>query len=133
MAKKVEAEGEKEKELYEKFMCYCKNGAAELQSSIDSNTAKVPQVQHDIEESTSSKTQMESDLKQHQVDRSAAKDAMAQATAQREKEHATFAAEEAEYKAYLDALGKAIPAIEKGMSGGFIQTELGTAGAMVKK
>jgi len=30
MQKKVEAEGKKEKELFEKFMCYCKNGATEL-------------------------------------------------------------------------------------------------------
>jgi cytochrome c5 len=28
MQKKVEAEGEKEKELFDKFMCYCKNLAA---------------------------------------------------------------------------------------------------------
>ena len=30
MQKKVEAEGEKEKTLFDKFMCYCKNGKGAL-------------------------------------------------------------------------------------------------------
>ena len=37
------------------------------------------------------------------------------ATALREKEHAAFAAEQAESKSNIDALARAIPAIEKGM------------------
>merc|ERR1719305_1769589 len=35
MQKKVVAEGEKEEELFEKFMCYCKNGKGALESSIE--------------------------------------------------------------------------------------------------
>lgn len=31
MTKKVEAEGEKEQELYHKFMCYCKTGTGDLE------------------------------------------------------------------------------------------------------
>jgi hypothetical protein len=34
MEKKVTAEGEKETELFEKFMCYCKNGDEALAASI---------------------------------------------------------------------------------------------------
>jgi len=30
MQKKITAEGEKEKELFDKFMCYCQTGAGEL-------------------------------------------------------------------------------------------------------
>merc|ERR1712008_605005 len=54
------------------------------------------------------KKQTEADLKEHLTSRAEAKAAMAEATAIREKEAA--------------ALAKAIPAIESGMSGSFLQT-----------
>jgi uncharacterized protein YoxC/outer membrane murein-binding lipoprotein Lpp len=125
MAKKVAAEGEKEKELYEKFNCYCKTGGAELSQSISRSTAKVPQVQSDIEESESQVKQLQQDLKSHQEDRSTAKGAMDSATKQREEENKKFLAASGEYKSYISALAGAIPAIEKGMSGGFLQTKTG--------
>merc|ERR1712079_613136 len=62
------------------------------------------------------------DLKQAQVDRAAAKAAMAEATALREKEAKAFAAEKAEFDTNIAAMTKAIAALEKGMSGGFLQT-----------
>merc|ERR1719240_2123372 len=49
------------------------------------------------------------------VDREAAKAAMAEATAIREKEAAAFAKETAESKAYIAAIEKAVAALEKGM------------------
>jgi hypothetical protein len=49
MQKKVTAEGEKEKELFDKFMCYCKNGDEALAKSISAADTKVPQVTSDIE------------------------------------------------------------------------------------
>ena len=55
----------------------------------------------------------------HKKDREDAKAAIADATAQREKEKAAFDAEDAEDKANIAACGKAIKAIEKGMAGGF--------------
>merc|ERR1719191_1343299 len=76
MAKKITAEGEKEEELYEKFMCYCKNSGGELSKSISESEAKIPSVQSDIEESTASLKQTKIDLKNHQEDRAAAKTAM---------------------------------------------------------
>merc|ERR1719326_1373592 len=47
---------------------------------------------------------------------------MAKATEMRKKEAAAFAKENAEDKANLDSLTKALAAIEKGLSGGFLQT-----------
>jgi len=125
MAKKVASEGEKEQELYDKFQCYCKNGNADLSLSISSSNTKVPQVQSDIEESESKVKQYQQDLKSHQEDRAAAKAAIASATAQREEEHKKFLAQSGEYKSYVNALAGAIPAIEKGMAGGFLQTKAG--------
>jgi len=130
MQKKVEAEGEKEKELFDKFMCYCKTGAADLGKSISDTNTKIPELQSSIEESTSQKAQLEEDLKKHQVDRSSAKAAIAEATALRGKEAADFAGVSTELKTNIAAIVKATDAIEKGMSGAFLQT---TEASLLKK
>jgi uncharacterized protein YoxC len=127
MASKIEAEGAKEEELYEKFMCYCKTSGGDLMESITSSTAKVPQVQSDIEASESQLKQTKLDLKSHQEDRIAAKAAMATATTQRESEHSKYVAESGELKSYVSSLSAAIPAIAKGMSGTFLQSETSLA------
>jgi len=122
MAKKVEQEGEKAQDLHDKFMCYCKTSGGALAKSIAAAEDKVPQLVAEIKSASEKKTQDEADLKQHQVDRSAAKDAMAEATAIREKEKATFDKELADSEANVAATGRAITAIEQGMGGGFLQT-----------
>jgi len=123
MQKKVEEEGEKEKGLYEKFMCYCQSGNSDLSASISAAELKVPAVSSDIEASEAKLAQAKEDLKQAQADRAAAKQAMAEATALREKEASEFAAEKAEYDANIGAMDKAVAALEKGMAGGFLQTD----------
>ena len=123
MQKKVETEGEKEKELFDKFMCYCKNSGGELQKSIGDSEDQVSQLPSEIEEAEASLTQTKEDLKKAQMDRSAAKAAMAEATAIREKEAATYAKESTDLKTNIAAMGKAVAALEKGQTGGFLQTE----------
>merc|ERR550537_416017 len=122
MQKKVEAEGEKEAELFEKFMCYCKTSGETLAKSIADADVKMPQLVSDIKEAESAVAQLKEELAGHQNDRDEAKAAMAKATEIREKEAAAFAKESANDKANLDSLTKATAAIEKGMSGGFLQT-----------
>jgi len=122
MQKKVEAEGEKEAELFEKYMCYCKSAGGDLSTSIGDAETKIPQVGADIKEAESKLAQLKEDLKQAQMDRAAAKEAVAAATALREKEAAAYAAESSEVSADLAALNKAVAALEKGMGGAFLQT-----------
>merc|ERR1719146_476344 len=122
MVKKIEAEAVKEKELYDKFMCYCATADGTLGKSIGDANTKIPQLESDIKQAVEEKAQLEADLEAHQSDRAAAKEAMAKATEMREKEAAAFAKELGEDKANLDALAKALAAIEKGMAGGFLQT-----------
>merc|ERR1719313_552946 len=122
MMKKIEAEGVKEKDLYDKFMCYCNNADETLGKSIQDADTKIPQLESDIKQAVEEKAQLESDLEAHQSDRAAAKEAMAKATEMREKDAAAFAKELGEDKANIDALQKALAAIEKGMAGGFLQT-----------
>jgi chromosome segregation ATPase len=127
MKKKVEAEGEKEKDMFDKFMCYCKNGGSDLNGAISANTAKIPEVQSAIDENTAQKTQLEEDLVKHKADRASAKAAMAEATAMREKEAATFAAYKAEADSNIAAIKKAVAALEKGMAGSFLQSSFATS------
>jgi len=123
MQKKVEAEGARDKELFDKFMCYCKSGSADLEKSISDANVKVPSLQSDIEEAESKVSTLKEELKQAQMDRSAAKTAMEEATALREKEAAAFKVTSTELKTDIAAITKAMNAIESGMAGGFLQTE----------
>jgi len=122
MQKKVSAEGVTETELYDKFMCYCKNSNGDLAKSISLAEAKVPEVGSAISEAEAKLAQTKEGLKQAQVDRSAAEDSMAKAKALREKEAADFAKVESELSTNIAALGKAIAALEKSMAGAFIQS-----------
>merc|ERR1719188_1912851 len=51
MQKKVEAEGEREKKLYDKFMCHCKGGGSDLSASVSAAQLKIPAVGSGIEAS----------------------------------------------------------------------------------
>merc|ERR1719265_1916409 len=132
MAKKIEQEGEKEKELFDKFMCYCKNSGEQLSKAISDNTATIPAVQSDIEAAEAKLGTTKTQLKEHQESWDDAKSAMAKATSVREKEHAEYLKTSGELKANLAMLDKAIPAIETGMAGrnGFMQT---TSAAQLRK
>jgi len=122
MAKKVEAEGKAQKELFDKFMCYCKNSGEELGKSISDAETKIPQLESDIKEAEASKSQLDSDVATARTEREDAKGDIAKATAMREKDAAAFLKESTEDKSNLDALTKALAAIEKGMAGSFLQT-----------
>jgi len=122
MQKKVEAEGEKEQELFEKFMCYCKNSGGDLAASIADAETKVSELPSAVEEAEGQLGQLKEDLKKAQTDRAAAKAAIAEATAIREKEAAEFATLSGELKTNIAAIGKAVAALEKGAGGAFLQT-----------
>merc|ERR1719313_1338051 len=125
MAKKVTAEAEAEKKLYDKFMCYCQTSGGDLKETISKNEAAIPQLQSDIEAAEAAKKTAEADLKAAQEGRARANEDIAKATVIRKKEADAFAKVKAELDSYIGALTKAIPAIEKGMSGtGFLQTSL---------
>merc|ERR1719316_2065928 len=122
MQKKVEAEGKKEEELFEKFMCYCKNGKGALEASIEAAKGKNEQLLSSIKETDATLKQTKADLKAAQESRAAAKAAVAKATALREKEASAFAKESGDMKTNIAAMKKATAAIEKGAGGAFLQT-----------
>lgn len=130
MQAKVAEEGEKEKALFDKFMCYCKTAGDDLEASIKTGKAKIASLEELLKSGKEQMEQLEADLKEHEASRAEAKAAMASATAIREKEAAAFAKFSEDSKTNLAALAKAIPAIETGMGGAFLQT---TAASNLKR
>jgi len=122
MQKEVTEEGERDKDLNEKFICYCEKNDGELAASTEELRNKIPQIEASIKEAVSLKEQLDADLVNHKATREAAKETIATATKQREKEAEEFASESGELKSNIGALGKASDAIAKGMSGAFLQS-----------
>jgi chromosome segregation ATPase len=120
MQKKVAADGELDKELHEKFMCYCKTGVANLEKSISDCETSMPEMVSKIEELEALLAQLKAEVALHQKDRQTAKDAITKATKIREEEHKAWVegkeAREAQI-AMIEKLMKAIAAMEKGAYG----------------
>jgi len=125
MQKEVEAEGATEKELFEKFMCYCKGNNEALEKQAADATAAGAEFRAKVKAETSEKKQVDQDLAQAKTDRADAKQDLEKATKLREKEHDAFVAENADSVANIDATGKAITALEGGMGASLLQTKLG--------
>eukprot|EP00971_Amphidinium_carterae_P187253 3716654-Amphidinium_carterae.2 len=130
MSAKVEEEGKKEEELYEKFMCYCKGNTGTLEASITAAEEKIPEVSAALEEATAKKAKYEEDLKSHKAEREDAKKAIEEATAVREKEAAEYAKAKGDGDQNYEAMKKAIAALEAGVGAGFLQTN---SAAVVRK
>jgi len=122
MQKKVTEEGALAEELHEKYMCYCKNSGGDLAASVEAAETKLGELGPAIEAAISQKAQLEKDLVSHEAEKNAAKAAVKEAKALREKEKAAFDKEFAELKVNYESVSKAVDALEKGMAGSFLQT-----------
>jgi len=120
MQKEIEAEGEKEKDLFDKFMCYCDGNTDGMSKAAEDAGQKITELNSQLEAQKAEKSQLDQELIQHKTDRESAKKDLATATAIRNKEHAQYVEDTGDSKANLEALSGAIAALEKGM-GSFMQ------------
>jgi len=125
MQKKVEQEGEEAEELFAKFECYCNKNDEKLVKSIADGEQKISDLKTAQESDAAEKKQIDEELKQHKEERAAANDAVEQATSMRKKENGAFESESADLTANLKAMKAAVAAIEKGVSGAFLQSNEG--------
>jgi DNA repair exonuclease SbcCD ATPase subunit len=123
MQKEVEAEGEKEKDLFEKFMCYCKKGTANLEKEAAEAADKIEAMSAQQKSGAAEKAQLEQETAQHKSDRAQAKQDAKTADELRAKEKGEYEAEKADSQKNLDAMGGALTALEKGLGGAFLQTK----------
>jgi len=117
MQKEIEAEGAKEKELFDKFMCYCQGGTGDLKKAIADAEATAEEMTAKVKSETAEKSQLAQDLINHKKDREGATADIEEATVLRNKEEAAYTAEKADSETNIAAMAKAIPALEKGMGG----------------
>jgi len=125
MQKKVEEEGVKEKELYEKFMCYCSSGFNDLKASVDAAEDKLSGLGPDLKETESKELQSREIVRQSQGERDAAEKAMDEARAIRKKDHEAYTAYKADAEVNTKAVLEAVKALQKGVDGGaFLQSNV---------
>merc|ERR1719456_676739 len=86
MQKEVEAEGAKEKELFDKFMCFCSGNSGDLKKKAADATASIEELTAKLKSEEAEKVHIGQDLVQHKADREGAKADIAEATMLREKE-----------------------------------------------
>jgi len=125
MQKTVEAEGEKEKDLFDKFMCYCNNGAGSLDASIQAASSQIEALTGKIATDAAQRSQSQQDIGQHKTDGAAAQTTIKESTAMLEKEAGEFAASSGEMKANIAAMTGALDALKKGLSASLLQTTVG--------
>merc|ERR1719456_808725 len=117
MQKEIEAEGAKEKELFDKFMCFCSGNKGDLTKKAADATAAIEELTAKLKSEEAEKVQIAQELVDHKKDRAAAEDDISEATMLREKEADEFAEMKADSETNIAAMAKAIPALEKGMGG----------------
>jgi len=117
MQKEIEAEGAKEKELFDKFMCFCSGSNGDLKKKASDATAAIEELSAKLKSEEAEKVQIGQDLITHKSDREGAKADIEEATMLREKEAAAYAAEKADSETNIAQMATAIPALEKGMGG----------------
>merc|ERR1719510_820737 len=74
MQRKVQEEGKKEKQLFDKFMCYCDTSSDALKQSIAAAETKVPQLESSIKEAKAEVDRLKGDVEQAKSDRADAAD-----------------------------------------------------------
>merc|ERR1719265_1934590 len=125
MQKEITAEGEKEKGLYDKFMCYCDGNTDGMSKSAEEAAQRITELKSKLEAEKAEKSQLDQELMQHKKDREAAKVDLDSATKIREKEHDEYVEFSGEARKNLDAMTGAVAALEKGMGKSFLQSQSG--------
>merc|ERR1719421_2038333 len=106
----IEAEGEKEKDLFDKFMCYCNGNTDGMSKAAEEASQRITQLQAKLEEDKATKSQLDQELI-----------GLKKAQKIRDKEHAEYVTAVGEDKENIEALGGAIEALEKGMGKALLQ------------
>jgi septal ring factor EnvC (AmiA/AmiB activator) len=123
LQKEIEAEGEKEEDLYNKFQCYCKGNTDNLSTAGTEAAAQIEALSAKVKQETAEKKQVGEELAQHKKERTSAKQDLEKATKIREKEHTAYIAAAGDTQSNIDSTNAAVKALEKG-AGSFLQTKV---------
>merc|ERR1719191_299992 len=131
MEKKIHEEGDKMKELYDKYMCWCETADEKLEGEIKDAEDKIPRLEASIKAAIALKLQLEAEVKEHQKERTEIEASLTKQLEMLKSNKKEHDATEADLESNIAPLKKAIAALEKGVSGGaFLQT---TSASVLRK
>jgi len=113
MLKQLEKEAEQDEEIYDKLACWCETNDREKTKSIAEAEARIEALTTKIEELTATSARLSTEIKNLEKEVQENQDALATATALREKQLAEFNAEEKDLLESISALKAAITVLSK--------------------
>eukprot|EP00929_Paragymnodinium_shiwhaense_P117642 TRINITY_DN884_c0_g3_i4.p1 TRINITY_DN884_c0_g3~~TRINITY_DN884_c0_g3_i4.p1 ORF type:complete len:753 (-),score=336.81 TRINITY_DN884_c0_g3_i4:58-2316(-) len=113
MLEKSKEDGDKDREIYAKFKCYCDTQEAKKTQEIDDLSAEIASLESKIEELLGSTGALSTECAELRTAMMDNEQARATATKLREKEHENFVAEETDLTAALDQMTLAISTLSE--------------------
>mmetsp|Transcript_41002 Transcript_41002/g.95304 ORF Transcript_41002/g.95304 Transcript_41002/m.95304 type:complete len:676 (-) Transcript_41002:41-2068(-) len=123
MKQTVMAEGEQQKELFEKFRCYCESNLQSLTASLDAANKQTEPARAEILELQSRSASLVAELEQHQRDQAEAVEGEKVARQIRERAREANKARSKELEEHVRLLEEAIRRVQAG-AGGFLQQDI---------
>merc|ERR1719335_940047 len=120
MQSTMQEEAEKDQEVYEKMSCWCETNDKETNAAVEAAQRAISELTAKIEENAALAARLETEIEELEAEIKSAEEAIAIATALREKEHAEFSAEEKEMVDTISALTDAIAVLSKHNPGAFL-------------
>jgi len=111
MLKQLEKEAETDEDVYDKMACWCTTNDKEKTESIGAAETRIADLSNKIAELTANSARLSTEIKNAEAEKKENEDALAKATALRQKELAEFNAEEKDMLESLAALKAAITVI----------------------
>merc|ERR1719491_1131850 len=113
MLKQLEKEAEEDEEIYDKMACWCETNDKEKTKSIAEAEARIEDLTTQIEELTAVSARLNTEIENLEKEVAQNQDALAKATALREKQLAEFNAEEKDLLESISALKAAVTVLGK--------------------
>lgn len=109
----LQKDQEEDEKLFDKLGCWCNNNRYEKDAAITAATAKISELKSTIDASTAKSSELKEKIKELEAEVAANKAALAEATAQREKEAKAFHKEELDAIQAVGDLEAAIHVLSK--------------------
>merc|ERR1719267_168327 len=113
MQAQLEKEQKEDEEVYEKVACWCETNDKEKTAAIEEAEARITDLTSQIEEHTATSSRLNTEIKNLEAEIAKNQEALAKATAIRQKELAEFNAEEKDMLQSIGALKSAIVVLSK--------------------
>merc|ERR1719473_239191 len=113
MKAQIEEEAELDKELYDKYACWCETNTAAKEKEIEDNTQIIAEKESYIEYATALVAKLTVEVETHTAESGDHNDALQKAEGLRAKEHAAFLDKEAFLKEAVENLREAIVVLSK--------------------